>query len=53
MKLLAILPNPLTQGTCGGKSLVYQTKDAIERGVSIIIECTLFISPDQRSKCKK
>ena len=48
-------PSPLLliQGTGGGKSAVPQTVGVVTRGVTLIIENTLSLSADQKSKVKK
>ena len=40
----------LVQGTGGGKSVVAQTVGCAECGVTVIIEATLALAADQRSK---
>ena len=43
----------LVQGTGGGKSAVAQTVRCVDCGVTIIIEETLALAADQRSKVRK
>ena len=40
----------LVQGTGGGKSAVAQTVGSVECGVTLVIEATLALAADQRSK---
>ena len=42
----------LVQGTGGGKSAVAQTVGCVDCGVTVIIEATLALAADQRSKVK-